>query len=189
MNAGRALGWNGIVAVGAVLAVALTAPPAGAQPRSGLAGGDRTFAGKAATGGVAEVELGKLARERASNDAVRQFGRRMAADHGTANDELMQLAKSKNLSLSTDLDIKSRQLRDRLARLSGNAFDRAYMSAMVKDHKTDVAGFKKQAEQGKDPDLKAWASQKLPTLQAHLRLAQELDSQVKATTSGSLTGR
>ena len=63
------------------------------------------------------------------------------------------------------------------------------MSAMVKDHKTDVAEFKKQAEQGKDPDLKAWASQKLPTLQAHLRLAQELESQVKATTSGSLTGR
>jgi putative membrane protein len=109
----------------------------------------------------------------------------MATDHGKANEELMQLAKSKNLSLSTELDSKHRQLRDKLAKLSGNAFDRAYMSEMVNDHKHDVAEFKKQAERGKDPDLKSWASQKLPTLQEHLRMAQDVEAQVKAAKSGS----
>ena len=168
-----------------MVAVTFTASLAGAQQGTALPAGDRTFAGKAAVGGQAEVELGKLAQERASSDAVRQFGQRMATDHGKANEELVQLAKSKNLPLSTELDSKHRQLRDRLAKLSGNAFDHAYMSEMVKDHKNDVAEFKKQAERGKDPDLKSWASQKLPTLQEHLRMAQDVDSQVKAAKSGS----
>ena len=168
------------------LALAFTASLVGAQQGNVQPSADRTFASKAAMGGQAEVELGKLAQERASNDAVRQFGQRMATDHGKANAELMQMAKIKNLSLSTtELDSRHRQLRDKLAKLSGNAFDRAYMSEMVKDHKKDVAEFKKQAERGKDPELKSWASQKLPTLQEHLRMAQEVEGQVKAAKSGS----
>jgi putative membrane protein len=163
-----------------MVAVAFTASLVSAQQSKVLPAGDRSFASKAAIGGQAEVELGKLAQQRASTDAVKQFGQRMATDHAKANEELMQLAQSKNLSLSTELDTKHKQLRDKLAKQSGNAFNRAYMSEMVKDHKNDVAEFKKQAERGKDPDLKAWASQKLPTLQEHLRLAQDVESQVKS---------
>jgi putative membrane protein len=168
-----------------MVALGVTGSLASAQQSPAMPTADRTFANKAAVGGQAEVELGKLAQERASNDAVRQFGQRMATDHGKANEELMQLAKSKNLSLATDLDSKHKQLRDKLAKQSGDAFDRAYMSEMVKDHKNDVAEFKKQADRGKDPDLKAWASQKLPTLQEHLRMAQDIEKQVKSTKSGS----
>jgi putative membrane protein len=185
MNSVRhVLGRWGVGAAAMMVAVVFTAALAGAQ-QGVTPSADRTFANKAAVGGQAEVELGKLAQERASNDAVRQFGQRMATDHGKANDELMQLAKSKNLSLSTDLDSKHKQLRDKLAKQSGNAFDKAYMSEMVKDHKNDVAEFKKQAERGKDPELKAWASQQLPTLQEHLRMAQDIDKQVKASKTGS----
>jgi putative membrane protein len=163
---------------------------AGSAAQGGtLLAGDRDFVGKAANGGIAEVELGKLARSRGSNDAVRQFGQRMVTDHGKANDELMQIAQAKNLSLSRELDTRHRHLRDRLVKLSGNDFDRAYTSETVKDHRKDVAGFKKQAIQAKDPDLRAWAAQKLPTLQEHLRLAEALDAQVKTVKSGSLSNR
>jgi putative membrane protein len=186
MNTRRSVfGRTYIAIITMALAMAFMTSLAGAQQSNALPSADRAFASKAAMGGQAEVELGKLAQERASRDAVRQFGQRMATDHGKANGELMQMAKSKNLSLATELDSKHRQLRDKLAKLSGDAFDRAYMSEMVKDHKKDVADFKKQAEGGKDPELKAWASQMLPTLQDHLRLAQEVESQVKATKAGS----
>src|SRR4029453_11475848 len=134
-----AFGRTYVTALTMTLALAFTASLVGAQQGNVQPSADRTFASKAAMGGQAEVELGKLAQERASNDAVRQFGQRMATDHGKANDELMQMAKIKNLSLSTELDSKHRQLRDKLAKLSGTAFDRAYMSEMVKDQKQDVA--------------------------------------------------
>jgi putative membrane protein len=186
-------GRTSVIAVTLVMAMVFTASLVGAQQKAqqqqqqgaALPAADRAFANKAAVGGQAEVELGKLAQERASNDAVRQFGQRMAADHGKANQELMQLAQTKNLSLTTELDSKHRQLRDKLAKLQGNAFDKAYMNEMVKDHKTDVAEFKKQADRGKDPELKSWASQTLPTLQEHLRMAQDLDNQVKSSKSSS----
>jgi putative membrane protein len=151
---GDALRWSLLPAMAMVLALMLGVTGVAAQPRGSLAGGDRDFAGRAASGGVAEVALGKLAQERASNDAVRQFGQRMATDHGKANKELLQMAESKGVSLSTELDSRHKQVRDKLAKLSGNAFDRAYMSEMVKDHKNDVAEFKKQADKGKDPQLK-----------------------------------
>ena len=186
MNTVRhALGRTCVTAAVTMVAVVFTVSLVGAQQKSATLTADRSFANKAAIGGEAEVELGKLAQERASNDAVRQFGQRMAADHGKANDELMQLAKNKNLALPTELDAKHKQLRDKLAKESGNAFDRAYMSEMVKDHKTDVAEFKKQAEHGKDPELKTWASLQLPTLQEHLRMAQDVEKQVKAAKTGS----
>src|SRR4051812_22006608 len=82
---------------------------------------DDTFVTKAAKGGMAEVELGKLASEKGTSDAVKQFGQRMVTDHGKANDELKSLAQSKNVTLPTDIDAKDKALRDRLMKLSGPA--------------------------------------------------------------------
>src|SRR2546425_252435 len=84
------------------------------------------------------------------------------------------------LTLPTDLDPKHRQLRDRLAKLTGADFDRAYANEMVKDHKKDVADFKREAKGAKDPDLKAWAGKTLPTLEDHLKAAQDVQAQVKS---------
>jgi putative membrane protein len=137
---------------------------------------DDMFVTKAAKGGLAEVELGKLASEKASSDAVKQFGQRMVDDHGKANNELKTLAQSKSVTIPTDLDAKDKALRDRLMKLSGRAFDRAYMQAMVSDHVKDVNEFRTESKTGKDPEVKAWAAKTLPTLEEHLKMARSAAS-------------
>ncbi|PYM18584.1 MAG: DUF305 domain-containing protein [Candidatus Rokuibacteriota bacterium] len=150
------------------------------QNKGGLAQGDRKFVMEAAHGNMAEVELGKLAADKGASDAVKQFGKRMTDDHGKANAELKDFAEKKGLTLPADLDAKHKQLRDRLAKLNGADFDRAYANEMVKDHKKDVADFKREAKGAKDPDLKAWASKTLPTLEDHLKQAQDMQAQLKS---------
>ena len=157
-----------------------TKPSAAAPAKSGLAAADRKFMMDAARGGAAEVELGKLAAQRASSDAVKQLGQRLADDHSKANEELKNLAQQKGVTLPSDLDPKHRQLRDRLAKLSGAGFDRAYVNEMVRDHQKDVSEFKKEAARAKDPDLKAWADKTLPTLEDHLKQVQQVQAQVKS---------
>jgi putative membrane protein len=135
---------------------------------------DQTFIEKAAVGGLAEVQLGKLAVEHAASPDVKQFGQRMVQDHSKANQELMALAKTKAISVPTALDHKHQEEVDRLAKLQGAAFDRAYLQHMVKDHEDDVQLFSTQAKQGQDPELKAFAAKTLPTLEEHLRIVRNL---------------
>ena len=140
---------------------------------------DSAFVTKALEGGNAEVELGTLAEQRASNDKVKQFGRQMVTDHTKAEDELKGLASSKGMNVPSSMDTKSETAKTRLSRLSGAAFDRAYMEDMVSDHEHDVTAFRKEAEHGTDPDIKAFASKTLPILEEHLRKAQETLGEVK----------
>lgn len=150
---------------------------------------DHSFVEKAAMGGMAEVELGNLAQQKASSEEVKQFASRMVQDHGKANDELKQIASAKSIQLPTALDKKHRADIDRLGKMSGAQFDRAYMSHMVDDHKKDIADFKKEASGGKDSELKAFASKTLPTLEEHLQLAQKTNDAVKkGGASASATG-
>jgi putative membrane protein len=146
---------------------------------------DQAFAKEAAIGGMAEVELGNLAKQNAASADVKQFGDRMVTDHGKANDELKQWASQKNVTLPTDLDAKHKALKDRLSKLNGDAFDKAYMHEMLMDHQHDVAAFKKESTSGKDADLKAWAGKTLPTLQDHLKMAQDTASKVGAAGGGT----
>lgn len=141
---------------------------------SSLSAMDRHFVKKAAKGGMAEVELGKLAAEKGQSDEVKKFGQRMVDDHSKANDQLKQLASSKGINLPTDLDAKDKSTKDRLSKLSGEQFDRAYMKDMVKDHTKDVAEFKKASDNAKDTDIRSFASQTLPTLEDHLKEAQSI---------------
>jgi putative membrane protein len=168
-----------------VAAAAIALPlGAGAQTATDAKGGmpqaDRKFMMNVARDGMAEVELGKLAAQKGNSDAVKQFGQRMADDHGKANDELKNLAQQKGLTLPTDLDSKHKQAMDRLSKLSGADFDRAYVNDMVRDHRKDVNEFKREADRAKDPDLKSWAQKTLPTLEDHLKQVQQLQAQVKS---------
>lgn len=144
-----------------------------------LAASDNTFAMKAAQGGLAEVKLGTLAKDKASDPAVKSFGQQMVDDHSKANDELKQLASSKGITLPTDVDAKDQATYDRLSKLSGAAFDKAYMRDMVMDHRADVNEFRRESQHGMDPDLKAWAAKTLPTLEHHLQMAESTDAKVK----------
>jgi putative membrane protein len=141
---------------------------------SQLSAADQSFVKKAAQGGLAEVELGKLATEKASSDDVKKFGQRMVDDHTKANDQLKQIAGNKGVSLPTDLDAKDQALKDRLSKLDGEQFDRAYMKNMVRDHTKDVSEFRKESTAAKDSDIKSFASQTLPTLEDHLKQAKSI---------------
>jgi len=135
---------------------------------------DHDFIMEAAMGGLMEVELGRVAAQQGTSDAVKQFGQRMVDDHSKANTELMTLAQSKGITLPTALDDKHRNELTKLSAMTGAEFDRAYSKMMLSDHKKDVSEFEKQSTRGADPDLKAFATQTLPTLQEHLQMARAL---------------
>ncbi len=148
------------------------------QPKGQPSGADATFVKQAAEGGLAEVELGKVAAQKGSSDDVKKFGQRMVDDHSKANEQLQQVAASKNISLPTGLSAKDKATLSRLDKLSGAAFDRAYMNTMVKDHTKDVSEFRKEASGGSDPDVKKFAQGTLPTLESHLSDAKKVDGEV-----------
>lgn len=135
---------------------------------------DRNFIMDAAMGGMMEVELGRIAAQQGTSDAVKQFGQRMVDDHGKANTELMSLASSKGITLPTELDAKHKEHVTKLSGMTGADFDREYVKMMVSDHVKDVSEFEKQSTRGTDADLKAFASKTLPTLQEHLKMARAL---------------
>lgn len=145
-----------------------------------LSGADSDFVKEAAQGGTMEVQLGKLAQEKAADEKVKQFGKRMEQDHSKANEELKKITSDKGIQLSTDLDKKHKTKIDKLTKLSGADFDKQYMDAMVSDHKEDIKKFQRVADKGKDADLKQFASQTLPTLKEHLQLAESTAQQVKS---------
>ena len=169
--------FAGAVGSAAAQSASQAAPAAGAK--TAVPAADKDFAQKAAVGGMAEVQLGKLAQQKASNDQVKQFGSHMVEDHSKANDELKQIASTKGVQLPSALDKKHQSDMDRLQKMSGADFDKAYMSHMVDDHKHDVADFKKEASSGRDSDIKGFASKTLPTLEEHLKLAQTTNDAVK----------
>lgn len=141
---------------------------------------DQDFAKHAADGGMAEVKLGQLAVQKAQNAKVKEFGQKMVDDHGKANEQLKEIASKKNIPLPVDVSVKERALFDRLSGLTGSAFDKTYMHEMVKDHKTDVSEFEKEATSGSDSDIKSFASTTLPTLKSHLEMANSVAASVGA---------
>lgn len=150
---------------------------------AGMTMADETFMKKAAQGGMAEVELGQLAAQKASSDQVKQFGQRMVDDHTKANDQLMQLAQQEHVKLPTQPSAKDKATKAKLENLSGKEFDEAYMTDMLKDHKKDVAEFDRESKNAKDPALKNFAEQTLPTLREHLNQAQQIAPNTNTQTS------
>ena len=176
-----AIAMAAVVSLGSGAALAQTA----AAKSTGAAGADSTFVKEAAMGGLAEVELGRLAAQKAQSPDVKQFAQRMVDDHSKANDQLKPIAQQKGIEVPAQLTGKHKSEYDRLSKLSGAQFDRAYMQLMLQDHRKDVSDFRKESASGKDPDVKQFASQALPTLEDHLKMAQSTDAAVKGSKSAS----
>jgi len=130
-------------------------------------------------GGLHEVALGKLAVEKGSSDAVKQFGQKMIDDHVKANDELKQIAAGGGVNLPDALDSKHQSRVDKVAKLSGAEFDKAYIKDQLKYHQQNVKEFQQEAQYGSVAEVKNLASKALPTLQQHLELAKDLDKSKK----------
>jgi putative membrane protein len=144
---------------------------------------DSRFVSTSAEGGLAEVRLGELAKQKGSNQTVTNFGDQMVKDHTEANNKLRSVASSKGITVLENLNAKDRALYDRLSKLSGSQFDRAYINAMVKGHQEDVAEFRRVSRTAKDADIKDFASQTLPALEHHLEMAQQAQQLLGASST------
>lgn len=140
---------------------------------------DQDFMTKVAQGSMAEASLGQMASSKATNPDVKTFADRMVTDHTKLNDELKQLAQTKGVTLPADVDQASKDAADKLSKESGKEFDKSYIGAMVTGHEKVVAAFEKEAKDGKDPDLKTWVTNSLPTIKDHLKMAKETKSKLK----------
>lgn len=137
-----------------------------------------TFMNDAAEAGMAEVEIAKLAKDRALNPRVKNFAEMMIKDHTAANNDLMTVARGKNVTLPSTLGKHQEHLED-LSKKNGAEFDKAYMKAMVNGHEDVVKEFEKCSQNGTDPDVKTFAAQKLPTLRMHLDSAKAINKALK----------
>jgi len=147
--------------------------PSPAQSGAGKAStATTTFLTHAAQDGEAEIELGKLAQEKAADMKVKDFGARMQTDHGNANAELRAIIAKKGVTVPGGPGPHA-AMKAKLEKLQGAAFDQAYMTAMVNDHTKAVREFQTAAKSS-DADVKGFAEKTLPTLREHLRMAQEV---------------
>ena len=133
---------------------------------------ETSFVSDAVLGGLAEVRMGELAKQKGQSADVKQFGERLAADHMKANDELKALASKKGITVPTQMSDKHQRTIDKLT--SASDFDKEFKDMAIKDHKKDIKEFEKAEKKCEDPELKAWISKALPTLQEHLRMAEQL---------------
>jgi putative membrane protein len=136
---------------------------------------DMKFMTTAAQGGMAEVAMARYAVDHASSDAVKQYAQHMIDEHTKANDELMQVATMKGITLPTAPDPKHQMMMDKMMKLSGADFDREYIkNAGVKDHEKMEKLFMDESSKGQDADAKAFAAKTLPTVQMHLSTARDM---------------
>ncbi|MDT3402904.1 DUF4142 domain-containing protein [Mucilaginibacter terrae] len=140
---------------------------------------DAEWAVAAANSGMAEVELSKLAATKATNAKVKEFAAMMVKDHGGANQKLMDLAKAKNITLPTTVGEDEQKTMADLQTKSGADFDKAYVDVMVKDHKKAVDHFEKASKDAKDAEIKAFATETLPTLKSHLQAIETIEKGIK----------
>jgi putative membrane protein len=144
---------------------------------------DAQFAKNAAQANLAEVQLGQLAERNGTTLTVKDFGKRMVADHSTAQDKLKAAAQKDDITLPDTMSGADQALYNRLSKLSGEKFDKAYAENMVRDHTRDISQFRHEANDGRDVAIKSFASGTLPTLQKHLKLAEQMSQTVSVSTN------
>ena len=154
-------------AVAALGMLTVLACGAQSQQPGQLSKDDRSFVMDAAQGGMKEVRMGKLAQEKGQSDGVKQFGKRLEADHAKANEQLKAIADSNGVKLPDSLDKKHQGIVNKFSKMKGEDFDRAFAKNMVEDHK--------EAQKGQNGELKQFASQTVPTLEEHLKMARDLE--------------
>jgi putative membrane protein len=140
---------------------------------------DDPFVTRAAQGGMADVQMAQLALEKSSNPAVKDLAKTIHDDHTVANTRLQSVAANNGMTWPTALSAQQLAEYKKLQGLSGEAFDREYISYQVRDHKKDIAEFEREAQKGTNADTRTWAAETLPTLRKHLSMGQKVQSQLQ----------
>jgi putative membrane protein len=143
--------------------------------RAVISAEDRGFIDKAAASGLAEVQEGQLAQSQSQSDKVKDFAQRMVTDHSAANDKLKSLGSDAGAEVLMTLDSADEQQLATLRKLQGAAFDKRYIHDQIAAHKAAIVLFKKEASSGSDPQLKQFAAATLPTIEEHLKAAEDLE--------------
>ena len=155
----------------------------------GLSTAEKTFVTKAAKGNFAEVELGKLASQKSHNADVKAFAEQMVTDHSKANDNLKPISDSNGVQWPTKLTGEPKALYDKLSSLSGAAFDKTYIHAMVEDHQKDAKEYEMESGKVKDSQLKSYVDQTLPVVQQHLSHIQSIQQSGSQKSNGGSAQR
>jgi len=140
--------------------------------------GDRDFVKMTAENGLTEIKLGQLAQDHSSSETIKKYGQRVMADHTKMNKELMQIAKSLDMTLPEKLDKKRQDQVDKLSKIKGADFDRAYVKDMISGHQEAIMKYEMEVKNSKNAEVKAWAEKWLPTVREHLKLAQAAAKEV-----------
>jgi putative membrane protein len=141
-------------------------------------GSDDSFVRSAVGANLDEVELGRLADSISTTASVKEFGRMMMTDHQQAMDELRTLANRKSISF-TEAPFESTGTQAHSFRsMQGLTFDTAYLSSQITGHQNNITLFQWEIDNGKDSEVKAYATKYLPKLQEHLGKAQELKAAI-----------
>jgi putative membrane protein len=149
---------------------------------------DQEFLTKAAQADVAEIKLGQLAEQKGGTATVRDFGKRMVHDHSQNLDLLKQTAERENITLPTEPDREQMATYDKLDKLSSSAFDKDYSRDMVNDHTKDVRAFKQEAADARNEAVKSYASETVPVLEEHLKLAHQMARDVWGKQASGTSG-
>lgn len=137
--------------------------------------GDQAFVSKAMEGGIAEVELGKLAADKSQSQDVKQFAQRMVNDHSQMGDKWFKpVATQLGVSEPKGPSKKDKKLIEKLQGLSGQQFDTEYIQAMVKDHKEDLKEFQNESQSAQDPNVKQIADQGSKVISQHLQMIEQI---------------
>lgn len=169
-------------------------PPVATQPgpvttqTSAEFSADMPFVRTSASANLMEIQLGQVAQNKATNQAVKQFGQRMVADHNRMQQQLLSTATSMGQNLTPTLNSQHQQEVSRLQALSGQEFDRAYMTAMIRAHQQDVAEFQTRSRSASSSQIRSLATSSLPMLQQHLSLAVQVGNQVGADSTTVVVG-
>jgi putative membrane protein len=153
----------------ALMAVGLVIAVSRANAATTVSTADQDFMLAAAQGGMTEVKLGELAAQKGMRDDVKEFGQMMVKDHTAINDNLKSLAAQKGVTLPDSLDAKHQGMVDKMAALTGPAFDDAYIAGMIKAHKNDAKAFKAESAATQDADIKSFLDKSIPVVDEHLQ--------------------
>ena len=154
------------------LAAALATPVYAQQKNA--ADADAKAMKNLAEANLAEIEAGKLASQKAESPEVKQFGQRMVDDHTKMLDDLKKLAEAKNVQLPTQPKSSDQKKLKKLQGMSGEKFDREYMSEMVKDHKKDMKETAGIAKKAKDTEFKSAVQEAHDKIADHLQNAEQV---------------
>ena len=137
---------------------------------------DKDFVRSAVESSATEVHLGKIAQDKASSDAVKDLGKQMVEANTQTTQQLKQAATALKIQVSDDPPRKAKKAEDKLAKLSGPEFDRAYAKIAADEQKQCVKQFEKEAKSGKVPGVKDFATKNLPAEQQRQKQAEDLAS-------------